>query len=196
MNPITRRSAMAGSAAVVAAVPVALTLPAKAEDRVAAGHAELRELWGEWCAVWSALVENYKREREVRRAGCAEVEHLRATPPGPAYEKYDRARSDAIKRRGICDLQHEADVLRSRLACLRASIKCVPAETIFGVGVRFVAGIHFAEDHWEVSMETLSALGRLSRTEFRAHCRCRPYELTLGNAGGRPSAGPFFCVDG
>jgi hypothetical protein len=61
----------------------------------------------------------------------------------------------------------EVETLRGRVDALRKAIKLTPATTIFGVGVRMVAGTMCEEDHRETFFCTLETVGKLSGTDFR-----------------------------
>jgi hypothetical protein len=79
-----------------------------------------------------------------------------------------RQRCDEIRaRHGVDVCEAKCQALRDRLGELRKAIKQIPAKTIFGVGVRLVAGMQWDDDHHETFFSTLEAVGKLSGTQFR-----------------------------
>jgi hypothetical protein len=84
-------------------------------------------------------------ELEIHRQRCAEI----------------RA------RHGVDLCEAECQALRDRLGELRKAIKQIPAKSIFGVGVRLVAGMQWDDDYHDTFFATLETVGNLSGTQFR-----------------------------
>jgi hypothetical protein len=70
-------------------------------------------------------------------------------------------------RHGVDACEAECQALRDRLDKLRKTIKQIQATSIFGVGVRLVAGMQWDDDYCETFFATLEMVGELSGTHFR-----------------------------
>ena len=136
MRPVTRRSVMAGSAAVVAAVPVAALAAVPAIGSVEQ-DAELRDLWAKYVKQFQILEKAGDAYMERRKPFEAERGEIYwGCAADPAWRK----RSEILwKKHGLEPFSKASN--REHRKCLRIvkAIRKVRAQSLFGIGVKLSA---------------------------------------------------------